>query len=64
METSLKLKIGLTSVVALGCAGVAYLVLRNKTKEQNAADVLDLSIKIITTEKECEEVISNLRRYF
>lgn len=63
METSIKLKIGLTSAIALGCAGITYLVLKKTRKERNAADVLDLSIKIITSEEECEEVVSNLRRY-
>lgn len=61
METSLKLKFGLTSAVALVCSGFIYLLLKKTRKEGNAADVLDLSIKIITSEEECEEVVSNLR---
>ncbi|CAH0722959.1 unnamed protein product, partial [Brenthis ino] len=58
----MKLKVGLTSAIALGCAGITYVVLKHRTKLRNSADVLNyLTIKIITTEEECEEIIADLR---
>lgn len=60
----MKLKLGLTSAIALGFAGITYAVLKYRIKVRNAADVLNyLTIKIITTEEECEKVIVDIRRY-
>lgn len=59
-----KLKLGLTSAIALGCAGagLTYLVLQ-RLKEKNAADVLNyLTIDIITSEEDCDQAITKLRR--
>lgn len=65
-----KLKLGITSTIAissmtiaLGCAGLTYLVLQ-RLKGKNAADVLNyLTIDIITSEEDCDEAITKLRRY-
>ncbi|XP_045760722.1 exonuclease 3'-5' domain-containing protein 2 [Maniola jurtina] len=56
-----KLKIGVTSVVALGCAGITYVVLQ-KLRDKNASDALNyLTIDIISSEQDCDQAIVKLR---
>ncbi|XP_068628735.1 exonuclease 3'-5' domain-containing protein 2 [Battus philenor] len=64
MESYTKLKSVVTSTaVAIGCAGVTFLVLKYKLKHRNAADALNyLTIKNVTTEELSDEVINELRR--
>ncbi|CAH2267814.1 jg5751 [Pararge aegeria aegeria] len=57
-----KLKISVTSAVALGCAGITYVVLQ-RIKPKNAEDALNyLSIEIIASEEACSQAIIKLRR--
>ncbi|XP_023954767.2 exonuclease 3'-5' domain-containing protein 2 [Bicyclus anynana] len=57
-----KLKISVTSAVALGVAGLTYVVLQ-KLKTKTAADALNyLTIEVIGSEKECEQAVAKIRR--
>lgn len=62
MEFS-KLKVGLTSTaIILGCAGVTYLFYR-KNKLRDATNAFKyLTIKIVTNESLCNEVVLELKR--
>ncbi|KAL0849790.1 hypothetical protein ABMA28_011736 [Loxostege sticticalis] len=62
MELS-KLKVGLTSTaIILGCAGVTYLFYR-KNKLRDATNAFKyLTIKIVTNESLCNEVVLELKR--
>ncbi|XP_049887794.1 exonuclease 3'-5' domain-containing protein 2 [Pectinophora gossypiella] len=63
MESS-KLKMGVTSAaIALACAGVTYAVLKYKHRVRDAVEALNyLTIKTVTTEKACDEVVQELRK--
>ncbi|XP_026323409.1 exonuclease 3'-5' domain-containing protein 2 isoform X2 [Hyposmocoma kahamanoa] len=63
MESS-KIKVGVTSAaIALTCAGITYVVLRYKYRLRDAAEALNyLTVKTVTTEKVCDEVINVIRR--
>lgn len=63
MESS-KIKVGVTSAaIALTCAGVTYAFLRYKYRLRDAAEALKyLTVKNITTEKVCDEVVDEIRR--
>lgn len=59
-----KTKVCVTSTaIVLGCAGVAYYLLRKKLKVRDATDALSyLTIKIVSDETECDEVVEELRK--
>lgn len=63
MESS-KNQVGLTSaVIALTCAGITYAFLRYKYRLRDAAETLKhLTVKTITNEKVCDEVVDEIRR--
>ncbi|XP_050355123.1 exonuclease 3'-5' domain-containing protein 2 isoform X2 [Nymphalis io] len=63
MNTPSKFQLGLTSAIALGFAGITYLVLKQALKLKNPSRTIDyLVIKTITSEESCEEIVQELRR--
>lgn len=64
METNTKMKLWLTSTtLVLGCVGASYLFSLYKRRPRNAADALKyLSIKLVNSIKDCDEVINELQR--
>lgn len=64
MNTSSTLNIALTSAVALGFAGITYVVLR-KSLKQKASHVApdNLNINVITSEEDSEDAVNELRRF-
>ncbi|XP_045458128.1 exonuclease 3'-5' domain-containing protein 2 [Melitaea cinxia] len=63
MNTSSTLNIALTSAIALGFAGITYVVLR-KSLKQKASHVApdNLNINLITSEEDSEDAVNELRR--
>lgn len=63
MESSAN-KVGLTSAaIALTCAGITYAFLRYKYRLRDAAEALKyLTVKTITNETVCDEVVDEIRR--
>ncbi|CAH2103071.1 unnamed protein product [Euphydryas editha] len=62
MNNPSKYKIGLTSAVALGFAGITYVVLRKILKPKVPSEAPNLDIKIITCEEDSQDVVYELRR--
>ncbi|XP_072935577.1 exonuclease 3'-5' domain-containing protein 2 [Epargyreus clarus] len=58
-----KLRIGLASALALGCAGLTYVIVKKKYGTRNASNILNyLKIEIVTTEDHCNAVVEEIRR--
>lgn len=53
-----------STAVAIGCAGLTFWVMKYKLRHRNASEAFTyLTIKTVTTEESCKEVVKELRRY-
>lgn len=64
MNTSSKLKIALTSAVAIGFAGITYVAIKKSLKQKTSSIAPDnLNINLITSEEDSEDAVNELRRF-